>query len=69
MRMLGLYYRASRAFTFVGVKTTSSMSLLCIDTSFAWILEFVGSLSRSEVVDEDGKPVLDSRGIRLQSLA
>ena len=31
-------------------------------TSFARILEFVGSLSRSEVVDEDGNPVLDSRG-------
>jgi len=31
-------------------------------TSFARILEFVGSFSRSEVVDEDGNPVLDSRG-------
>jgi hypothetical protein len=31
-------------------------------TSFAKIIEFVGSFSRSEVVAEDGNPVLDSRG-------
>jgi len=31
-------------------------------TSFARILEFVRSFSRSEVVTDDGNPVLDSRG-------
>jgi len=31
-------------------------------TSFARILKFVGSFSRSEVIAEDGNPVLDSRG-------
>jgi len=38
-------------------------------TSFARILEFVGSFFRLEVVAKDGSPVLDCGGIRSSCLA